>query len=116
MTHKARIRIAAAVTCLFLAGLTAAGIASRRDSPDQPATTTAQTGTTTKTMTAVQRSTRAAAAQPAVASAPPAQPVASSPDTESEPHEVHDDEEDRGRGRGRGRGGDGDEWEEAFYD
>jgi len=96
MTHKTRIRIAAAVTGLFLAGLTAAGIASRHDGVGQPASTTTQTATTP------------APARPAVASAPPAQPVSSrAPGTRSEPHEVDDDED-----RGRGRGGHEDEGEE----
>lgn len=38
MTDKARIKIAAAVTALFLAGISAAGLAARDDQP-QPATT-----------------------------------------------------------------------------
>jgi hypothetical protein len=39
MTDKARIRIAAAVTALFVAGISFAGLAAREDGP-VPATTT----------------------------------------------------------------------------
>jgi hypothetical protein len=39
MTDKARIKIAAAVTALFLAGISAAGLATRDHQP-QPATAT----------------------------------------------------------------------------
>jgi hypothetical protein len=40
MTDKARIRIAAAVTALFLVGISAAGLAARDDQP-RPATAAA---------------------------------------------------------------------------
>jgi len=42
MTDKTRIKIAAAVTALFLAGISAAGLAARDDQPQAAATTTAQ--------------------------------------------------------------------------
>ena len=41
MTDKARIRLAAAVTALFLAGISAAGLAARDDQP-RAATTAAR--------------------------------------------------------------------------
>jgi hypothetical protein len=51
MTDKARIRIAAAVTALFLAGISAAGLAARDDRP-QAATTTVPPTAASQTPTA----------------------------------------------------------------
>ncbi|MET0818751.1 MAG: hypothetical protein ABWZ67_14390 [Solirubrobacteraceae bacterium] len=42
MTDKTRIKIAAAVTALFLAGISAAGLAARDGQPQAAATTEAQ--------------------------------------------------------------------------
>jgi hypothetical protein len=46
MTDKTRIKIAAAVTALFLGGISAAGLAARDDQPQAAATTAAQPSTT----------------------------------------------------------------------
>ena len=45
MTDKARIRIAAGVTALFLAGICAAGLAVRDGQPQAATTTTARSAT-----------------------------------------------------------------------
>jgi hypothetical protein len=57
MTDKARIRIAAAVTALFLAGISVAGLAARDDRP--------QAGTTAAARSVATPAPTAAAAEPA---------------------------------------------------
>ena len=52
MTDKTRIKIAAAVTALFLAGISAAGLAARDDQPQAAATTTARPAAPTPAPTA----------------------------------------------------------------
>lgn len=52
MTDKTRIKIAAAVTALFLAGISAAGLATRDDQPQAAATPAAQPAPATQTPTA----------------------------------------------------------------
>ena len=47
MTDKTRIKIAAVVTALFLAGISAAGLAAGHDQPQAAATTTAQPSAST---------------------------------------------------------------------
>lgn len=49
MTDNTRIKIAAAVTALFLAGISAAGLAARDDQPQAAATPTAQPAPATRT-------------------------------------------------------------------
>lgn len=52
MTDKTRIKIAAAITALFLAGISAAGVAARDDQPQAAATPTTQPAPATQTPTA----------------------------------------------------------------
>jgi hypothetical protein len=52
MTDKTRIKIAAAVTALFLAGISAVGLAARDDQPQAAARPTAQPAPATQTPTA----------------------------------------------------------------
>ena len=60
MTDKARIKIAAAVTALFLAGMSAAGLVARDHQPRTAATApTAQTRTAPDGATAVARGDQA---------------------------------------------------------
>jgi hypothetical protein len=56
MTDKTRIKIAAAVTALFLAGISAAGLAARDDQPQAAATATAQPTAPTPVPAALNRS------------------------------------------------------------
>ena len=53
MTDKARIKIAAAVTALFLAGMSAAGLAARDHQPRAAATAAAATRTAADGATAI---------------------------------------------------------------
>jgi hypothetical protein len=84
MSHEARFRVTAAVTVLFLAGLVAAGLASRDARPDPAAVTPRIERTTTHSSRPAQVVYR---------------PV-------SAPAPRWEDEAEHGRGRGRGRGGD----------
>ena len=52
MTHNTRIKIAAAVTALFLAGISAAGLAARDEQPQAAATPAAQPAPATQPPTA----------------------------------------------------------------
>ncbi len=95
MSHEARFRVAAVVTTLFLAGLVAAGLASR-DTHRDAATATPRTERTTT------HSSRPIRTQPAEVVYRPV----------SAPAPRWEDEGEHGRGRGRGRGGDEFELEE----
>ena len=52
MTDKTRIKIAAAITALLLAGISAAGLAARDEQPQAAATPTTQPAPATQTPTA----------------------------------------------------------------
>lgn len=65
MTDKSRIKIAATITALFLAGISAAGLAARNDEP-QASRASVAAPTAQQTPTAVQ----APSAAPATESAP----------------------------------------------
>ena len=87
MSHEARFRVAASLTILFLAGLVAAGLASR-DTSQAPAAATPRTERTTT------HSSRPVGTQPQRIVYRPVSAPATRPEDEG------------GHGRGRGRGGD----------
>jgi hypothetical protein len=82
MTDKTRIKIAAAVTALFLAGISAAGLAARDDQPQAAATTTAQPTAPTPAPAALNRAASAGERSDYEGY-----------ETDDEPYEEHEDDE-----------------------